>query len=181
MTMIKCECQTWKGSERCQKSKFALLQVYVPMESLINIFFSWIAQLLWWSKRKERKKQLKKNCPKIHAHIKKLLNIFNKGRRNCFQSVIFFNSMMLFLTELWDFKGNCYVQWCKSWSWACTVNFQGNYRKLRTQEIILCWWTQVADDQSDYIICKIISTELTDIHLLWITYEDEKYTIIVLK
>lgn len=56
MTMIKCECQTWKGSERCQKSKFAFLQVYVPMESLINIFF-FLELHSFYDDRRERKEK----------------------------------------------------------------------------------------------------------------------------
>lgn len=62
--MIKCECQTWKGSERCQKSKFAFLQVYVPMESLINFFFlNCTASMMIEEKGKKKaiKKELSKN------------------------------------------------------------------------------------------------------------------------
>lgn len=62
--MIKCECQTWKGSERCQKSKFAFLQVYVPMESLINIFFFLSCTASMMIEEKGKKKAIKKELSK---------------------------------------------------------------------------------------------------------------------
>lgn len=55
MAMIKCECQTWEGSEKCQKSKLAFLQVYVPMESLINILS--LESLSFYDNQRERKEK----------------------------------------------------------------------------------------------------------------------------
>lgn len=146
--MIKCECLTGEGSETCQKSKLAPLQVYFPMESLINILLE--NHMIFEIIKEKRKKKPIKIIIKKHLHGWKKNLTLNYLSFRLFLVHNLSRNAVLSLTELWILKGNYYAQISKPWSWACTLVFQGKYRKLKNSATTSSWWTVVTGDQSDY-------------------------------